>query len=64
MSHRVIKLNHIEYQILKAIGSLILIREGEDNNNKKTNINAFAVSKITGVSYPTTKKYLKKLKDL
>ena len=60
----VLKISQIEYEILKAIGNLILNREEEKNNNKKTTINAYSVSKISGCSYPTTKKYLKKLKDL
>ena len=65
MSHEIIlKDNHIEYDILKAIGNLILMREEEDNNNKKIDISAHSVSCFTGRSYVTTKKYLKKLKDL
>ena len=65
MSHEIVlKVNPIEYDILKAIGNLILMREEEDNNNKKIDINAHSVSCFTGRSYVTTKKYLKKLKDL
>ena len=59
-----LSVNSIEYEILKAIGNLILMREEEDNNNKKIDINAHSVSCFTGRSYVTTKKYLKKLKDL
>lgn len=60
----VLKLNEIEYQLLKGIGSLILLREEEEQINKKIDINFHSVSKVTGVSYNTTKKYLRKLKDL
>lgn len=60
----VLKINLIEYDILKAIGSLILLREGETNNHKTITINANSVSRQCGRSYKATKKYLKKLKDL
>lgn len=59
----VLKLNPIEYDIIKAIGSLILLREEEENNNKKINVNSYSISRFTGRSYLTTKKYLKKFKD-
>ena len=39
-------------------------REEESNNNKKTTINAYSVALTSGRSYVSTKKYLKKLKDL
>ena len=64
MKEIVIKINPIEYQILKAIGELILKREEENNVNKKTSINAHSVSKIVGCKFETAKKHLKKLKDL
>ena len=66
MSRNCINLNvsPIEYEIIKSIGNLILMREEEENNNKKIDINAHSVALFTGRSYNTTKKYLKKLKDI
>lgn len=65
MSHEIVlKINPTEYEIIKAIGNLILMREEEENNHKKIDINAHSVSRFTGRSYITTKKYLKKFKDL
>jgi hypothetical protein len=60
----VIKIKPIEYEILKAIGILTLKREEENNVNKKININSYSVAKCCGLDSRTTKKYLKKLKDL
>lgn len=60
----VLRVKPIEYDILKAIGNLILMREEEENNNKKIDINAHSVSMYTGRSYKTIKKYLKQFKDL
>ncbi len=65
MSHDIVlRVNLTEYEILKAIGNLILMREEEENNHKKIDINAHSVASFTGRSYKTTKKYLKKFKDL
>lgn len=66
MSHNqiVLKVNPIQYDIIKAVSDLILQREGEINNHKTITINANSISKLTGRSYNATKKYLKSLKDL
>jgi len=64
MKEIVIRINPIEHQILKAIGELILKREGENNVNKRITINSYSVAKCCGLDSRTTKKYLKKLKDL
>lgn len=64
MSHNLtLTVSPIEYEIIKAIGSLTLMREEEENNNKKIDINPYSIARFTGRSYNTTKKYLKKLKD-
>ncbi len=60
----VVRLNPIQADILKTISILILEREKEDNNNKKTTINANSISKKSGRSYNSCKKYLKQLKDM
>lgn len=59
-----IEVSNTQLNILRAIADLILMREGEDNINKNININANAVSKISGHDYKTCKTNLKKLKDL
>lgn len=64
MSEIVVRFKPKQLLVLQAIGSLIDIREKEDNNHKKTNINAGAISRMTGLDYKTTKKYLKQFKDL
>lgn len=66
MSHnkKVVVLNPIQIDILKSITDLILQREGEQNNNKKTTINAYSISKKSGRSYNSCKKYLKQLKEI
>ena len=55
--------NQYEIIIIKSISNLIDKRRNEESIRKKININAFSISKDTGLSYDTVKKYLNKLKD-
>ncbi len=56
-------LSKIQIEILSAISELTIKRENENNNNKKTNINAFSISKHINRDYKTVKSHLKKLKE-
>ena len=56
--------NQYEITIIKSISNLIDKRRNEESIRKKININAFSISKDTGLSYDTVKKYLNKLKDI
>ncbi len=56
--------NQYEIIIIKSISNLIDKRRNEESIRKKININAFSISKDTGLSYDTVKKYLNKLKDI
>lgn len=56
--------NQYEIIIIKSISNLIDKRKNEESIRKKININAFSISKDTGLSYDTVKKYLNKLKDI
>jgi hypothetical protein len=60
----VLRFNPKQLSILNAIGVLILRREEEINNSKKTTINAYSISKETGFDFNTCKKYLKQLGDI
>ena len=60
----IIALTTIQQEIIKAISELTIKREEEKNNNKKTNINAFSISKHIKRDYKTVKTHLKKLKEL
>ncbi|RXJ86350.1 hypothetical protein CRV00_15040 [Malaciobacter molluscorum] len=57
-------LTKIQHEIIVAISDLICIRESEPNNNKKTNINAFKISKHIKRDYKTVRTNLKKLKEI
>ncbi|ADG93350.1 hypothetical protein Arnit_1696 [Arcobacter nitrofigilis DSM 7299] len=57
-------LTKIQHEIIVAISELIYIRESEPNNNKKTNINAFKISKHINRDYKTVRTNLKKLKEI
>ena len=57
-------LTKIQHEIIVAISELIYIRESEPNNNKKTNINAFKISKHINRDYKTVRANLKKLKEI
>jgi F0F1-type ATP synthase assembly protein I len=59
-----ITLTKLQAEIIKAISDLTIERENEPNNNKKTNINAFKISKYINRDYKTVKKHLKNLKEL
>ena len=56
--------NQYEIIIIKSISNLIDKRRNEESIRKKININAFSISKDTGLSYDTVKKYLNKFKDI
>ena len=56
--------NQYEITIIKSISNLIDKRRNEESIRKKININAFSISKDTGLSYDTVKKYLNRLKDI
>jgi hypothetical protein len=60
----ILRLNPIQYDLIKAVSNLILLREEEHSNHKKISINASSIARISGRSYVATKKYLKSLKDL
>jgi len=64
MSHKVLKVTPIQYDILIAITELISKREDEPHNNKKTSINAHSISQMCGRSYNAIKKNLKLLKEI
>jgi hypothetical protein len=58
-----ITLTKLQHEILVAVSELIIKREEEKNNNKKTQINAFSISKHIKRDYKTVKSHLKKLKE-
>lgn len=58
-----ISITNTEYQIIQAFLELTEVRKQEVSINKKTNINAFSISKHIGKSYNTVKNNLTNLKQ-
>lgn len=58
-----INITNTEYKIIQAFLELTEIRKQEIPINKRTNINAFSISKHIGKSYNTVKNNLIKLNE-
>lgn len=58
-----ITLTHTEYEILQGFLELTEVRKQEVSIKKRTNINAFSISKHIGKSYNTVKSNLTNLKQ-
>ena len=58
-----ININKIQYEIIKGILDLFQIRKQENSTNKKTNINAFKISKHINRDYKAVKRQISNLKE-
>lgn len=58
-----IVITQLQAEILGAISDLTIKRDEEVNNNKKTTINAYSISKHINREYKAVKRNLIKLKE-